>query len=140
MSVNTRTILESKWEIAELAARYSRCLDGRRKEAFLELFTESGVWDFGPTFGAAHGREQIERLFDIMMQLFTETRHLAGNVVVAVDGDTATGEVDAYAVAIDTSGRQHSTFASYDDSYAFDGGAWRIARRTVTMHTPPNFS
>lgn len=132
-------LLESKLEIAELVAKYNRCLDGRNKAGFLDLFSEDGVWDFGAAFGAAEGREQLERLFDVLLQVFPETHHVAGNVVVEVDGDTATAAVDAYAAATDTNGRQHTTFASYEDRFVLVGGAWRFARRTVTMHTPPTF-
>jgi uncharacterized protein (TIGR02246 family) len=133
-------VLEAKLEIGELVAKYNRCLDGRNSAGFLDLFTEDGVWDFGAAFGAAEGREQLERLFDVLLQVFPETHHVAGNVVVEVDGETATAAVDAYAAATDTNGRQHTTFASYEDRFVFVGGAWRFARRTVTMHTPPDFS
>ncbi|MGH9035570.1 MAG: nuclear transport factor 2 family protein [Acidimicrobiia bacterium] len=132
-------VLEAKVEISELVARYSRCLDGRRTDEFLDLFAEDGVWDFGPTFGAAEGREQLERLFGVLLQVFPETHHVAGNVVVEVDGETATAAVDAFATATDTNGRQHTTFASYEDRFVHAGGAWRFARRTVTMHTLPTF-
>lgn len=129
-----------KLEIADLPSRYNHCLDKRKKDEFLALWAEDAVWDFGPPFGAAEGREAIERLYDIVLQIFPRTCHVAGNVLVDVGDGTATGTCDAYAWAEDANGKEHITMASYDDRYLLVDGAWRIARRTITLHTAPDFS
>jgi hypothetical protein len=131
--------LADRLEIAELPSRYNLYLDKRRKDEFVALWAADGVWDFGPPFGAAEGREAIDRLFDLFLQIFTKTCHVAGNVLVDVGDGTATGTCDAYAWAVDATGKVHTTLASYEDSYVVEDGAWRIRRRNITMHTLPEF-
>jgi len=132
--------LADKVEIAELPARYNHYLDKHKKDEFLALWSPDSVWDFGAAFGAAEGSEAIERLFDLVVQIFPRTCHVAGNVLIEVGEGTATGTCDAYAWAEDANGKEHITMASYDDRYVNVDGVWRIAHRTITMHTAPDFS
>jgi hypothetical protein len=65
----------------------------------------------------------------------TGDRHLVSAGVVDVSSDTATGRAYVQVVSVTDEGVRHVAFGRYDDTFARDGGRWRIRSRRFTPFT-----
>ena len=87
-------------EIEDLQARYLFAFDWQDGEAYASTFTEDGILDFAG--GVVQGREAIQEEIEAFGEMRAERnaalaperpariRHYVTNVIIQVDGDTAT--------------------------------------------------
>lgn len=132
-------VLEDHRSILELKAGYCNCVDGgwgRRSNdgaAVAELFVEDGVWDLSPHGPQARGREAIR----VAVEGFATLPFIIHNVmnpIIAIDGDTATGQWHAIFCmnAPDNRAAYTLSFAIYDERYVRTGKGWRFESMKIT--------
>src|SRR6195952_3865746 len=81
--------MSDKDEIRELLARYCFALDNDRFEDMASLFTPDGVWE--TAFGTGTGRAGIvAQAKSIATGARPRRVHLNTNIVITLNGDTAT--------------------------------------------------
>jgi 3-phenylpropionate/cinnamic acid dioxygenase small subunit len=120
-------------EIQQLYARYSRTLDEKRHEEWLDCFTEDGVVE-GPNFGRYGGREQLRQF---LVKYRSETkmfqmRHVISNLEVEIQGDSATGSCYILHYRTYRGHPELSAIGSYHDHLRKVGGKWLFADRKAT--------
>jgi len=120
-------------EIHELAARYGTTIDDRDWDGLERVFCRDVVYElhgFGPTDRRVVGSTELRR----MMEESTEhpVAHHVTNVIVAVEGT----ELRMRSKIIGTGAGGRAGSADYDDVLRREDGAWRIARRIVTLRRP----
>jgi uncharacterized protein (TIGR02246 family) len=125
MPLTTDDIVETN----QLYARYNNAIDSHDGAAFAACFTADGYLDTG--MGPREGAEAIDAFVAETAAMLPGLRHLAHNVVVDGDGDSATGS--AFLVAYDTSGG-HKVMATgrYTDELMRTEQGWRFSRRVFT--------
>jgi uncharacterized protein (TIGR02246 family) len=116
------TLAEDRDAIRDLFARYCLYTDSGRADEFAALFTEDGTFETGgdPLVGRDALRAFVANMPDLGMH------HMLTNLVIDVDGDTATCDASALVTA---KGSIMMTAHTHDDLRRVDG-AWQIERRT----------
>lgn len=121
--------------IRDLVLLYSRAIDRQDIELLRDLYTEDATDSHGDSFdGAAPDYcDFIEKSFPYMPY----SGHHVCNHLIAVDGDTASGEVYALAFHLipTREGGQEEDFMAvrYIDNYRrCADGKWRFSKRVVT--------
>jgi len=124
-------------EIRELKHEYCWAFDAGDLDRVMDLFTDDAVCELGP-FGAWRGRAEIERGYREQMvysRVPGGRLHAVTNEVIAVDGDTATGRWYLVDYDIEPGTTQPvRLLATYADGYRREGGRWRIATTSLTIH------
>lgn len=122
--------LESRSEIAALAADYCHGLDRHDIQRFLAIWTPDGFWAIGDPHGDFRGEDELRRAAGVVWAALPETHHWTTNHVIAFeDADRATGLSSVHTEAIDSDGRHLTIAAAYVDEYVRRQGNWRIASR-----------
>jgi uncharacterized protein (TIGR02246 family) len=120
--------------IHQLYSRYNVAVDKGDGQAFAACFTTDGLFDAGGmTF---EGGEAIAEFAVGVPLMIPGSRHIASNVVVDGDGETATGT--AYLTLLDTRTAPVSITmsGSYEDHLVKGSGSWRFSDRRFTPDTP----
>jgi len=126
--------LVDKDEIHQLLCRYCDALDFRRWEMLDDVFTPT-IRAFWPTEEVIEGREEniawIKRAFVYL----GATHHLISNMVVNIDGDTASTEcrVRAYHAGGDDRGLFEESLATFSAKACRTPAGWRINEFTETI-------
>jgi hypothetical protein len=110
---------------------YCYLLDEKRLDEFVELFTDDVAFEEGGlASGKAHVRGKVRKL----LAMFNRLSHHLSNVRVERTGPT-TAKASAYIYAWHEllDGRHLEIWGRYVDEQRFEGGRWKIARRTVLM-------
>src|SRR5581483_10604161 len=81
--------VDDRLAILELAARYSHALDAGDEAAFLNTFTEDGVFEF-----VHHFTVRPAELLALRARQGRTVRHWTTNPIVDGDGDAATLQLD----------------------------------------------
>lgn len=119
-------------EIQQLYSVYNHVIDGGRGEEWAALFVEDGTLDTGLGFaveGTPSARAEFASGVPLMMP---GSRHVATNVRIDVDGDSATGS--AYLqlwVADEDAGVKVLVSGVYVDTLRKDAGQWRFVTRVL---------
>lgn len=119
-------------EIQQLYAVYNHVIDGGRGEEWAALFVEDGTLDTGLGFaveGTPTARSEFAAGVPLMMP---GSRHVATNVRIDVDGESATGS--AYLqlwVADEDGGTKVLVSGIYVDTLRKEKGRWRFATRVL---------
>jgi uncharacterized protein (TIGR02246 family) len=127
------TSLDDEKSIRDLLAAYCFCADRADADAFVELFTEDGVWDRG-RWGRLEGRKALH---DYMSAASAKaagkptTRHLSANELVSVTRDTATAR--SYVLVMDVAPTPPLALVvgTYEDEFERVGGRWRFKSRSL---------
>ncbi len=118
-------------ELADLAARYARCIDAGDLEGVLSCFTEDAEAEYGAT--RLHGSEDLRRFFVAAFEALVGPRHpsthLLGGVEIELDGDTARTETTAVAFLTREPDLLLLRGLRYSDELVRREDGWRIARR-----------
>ncbi|MBR0683333.1 nuclear transport factor 2 family protein [Roseomonas eburnea] len=123
--------VEDRLAIADLRARYCHLLDGRHWPAFIDLFTEDGVFE-GLT--AVRGRAALTEFFSRRVPAMTEEFwHFCSNGTVELDGDRATGRISMEYLSV-MNGVSYVSAGHYDDELIKQDGVWRFAARRITFY------
>lgn len=117
-------------EIQRLYARYSRTLDEKLHEEWLDCFTEDGVVE-GPNFGRYVGREQLRQF---LLKYRSETtmfqvRHVFTNLDVEIQGDKAVGSCYILHYRTHRGRTELSAIGTYQDALRKVDGKWLFADR-----------
>lgn len=122
-------------ELVELYARYTHAFDENRADKLAALFTDDGEF-LRPGAPPVRGTEALAAMVRTSAARGTGNRHLISAVVVDVSPDTAAGHAYVQVVSVADEGVRHVAFGRYDDTFARDGGRWRIRSRRFTPFTP----
>ena len=123
--------VEDELAIGQLRARYCHLLDDRDWPAFVDLFTEDGVFR---GLKAVQGRDALLRFFGTDFPETTERFwHFCTNGTVEIDGDRATGRItlEYLSVVGDVS---HAAAGHYDGVMQRVDGRWRFRSRAITFY------
>jgi ketosteroid isomerase-like protein len=126
--------LEDRNAIIELCASYNRGVDSYDEGLWMSVWHEDAEYLIGETFGNHSGHAELKAILHTLREYFSEMHHYATNIVVTLEGDTATALVDADVTATDRGGRAMMLAASYRDRFERRKGGWRFARREVDLH------
>ena len=133
-AIRTLDTLLAKDAIRELALLYSRGVDRKDGALLRTLYTSDATDTHGDTFdGPADAYvDFLERSFPYMRY----SGHHVCNHLIAVDGDTAEGEVYALAYHVIPDGKggwqEDLMTVRYIDRYRKEDGRWKFAQRVVT--------
>jgi uncharacterized protein (TIGR02246 family) len=130
MTADALQRLVDRQEIADLCVRYTSALDTRDWQRLASCFTADPV--FVHPGGRLEGFPAILARTSAALDPLDATQHLLGNVVVAVEGDTATATsyFQAQHVRAGTPGGDTYLIAgSYADTLVRTAEGWRIAER-----------
>lgn len=127
---------EDQAALRRTAELYARGADRRCKDDWRAVLADD-VAISGPGF-AIDGLEANLGSIDFLAASFTATRHLVHNQLVAVDGDTASGETTCTAehriAGADGAGDTLLCWAiRYQDQWRREAGAWRFTRRHLIV-------
>ena len=130
-------------EIEDLQARYMFALDWQDADTYASVFTEDGVLDWAG--GVIEGREKIREEVKGMRAYFARIasvdaptrpaalRHFSSNLVVHIEGDTATSRASWF--EFNNDGRERwpylGAYGTNEDSFRKVDGRWLFARRKI---------
>jgi hypothetical protein len=129
--------ISDRLQIQDALLAYATALDvpGRRWDQWYRCFTEDAVCEF-PGIGAKSPAE-LQELFTQNDATRLSTQHLFLNIVIAVDGDTATSRSECLYAAVnrgETPGtnelRKSGLF--FEDELVRTGDGWRVKHRVAT--------
>ena len=113
--------MSDKDEIRELLARYCFALDADRFEDMAALFTADGVWE--TAFGTGTGRAGIVAQAESIATGPRPRRvHLTTNIVIDLEGDTATAQSNWALIQNTPNGRSIGSGGGYSDRLVKIGG------------------
>lgn len=121
--------IEDRLDITDFFNRYCYLVDDNEQEAWLDLFTEDGIFEV-PGLGCMAGREKLRGLIQMVADgSGGNWRHQLTNILAQAGDQPGTAKVRAYGLVTDwRDGGKVSTFNNYlCDLRKVDGG-WRIAR------------
>ena len=132
---NQLSTLLAKQAIQECIYRYCRALDRLDTDLLASVFDTQATIDYGAIYqGPAAGFIDIAIGFQGGMR---DTQHMVNNLLVEVDGDTASSEAYVYAHhVIEQAGELMELVigARYLDRFRRDGqGQWKISFRTELL-------
>ncbi len=129
--------MSDKDEIRELLARYCFALDAERFADMAALFTPDGVWQ--TAFGTGTGRDGIVAQARAIAIGPTPRRvHLTTNIVIELDGDTATARSNWALIQNSADGPTIGSGGGYTDRLAKVDGRWFFRHRTIDRFIKPD--
>ncbi|MDX3377175.1 nuclear transport factor 2 family protein [Streptomyces sp. ME02-6991-2A] len=125
-------------EIENLIVRYSHLVDDARFREFGALF-DKGDFVFGDV--TLRGSAEIEKLIGSTLVVHDDgtlrTRHVTTNILIEVDEENDTAQARSYYMVFqavpDLLPLQPVGGGGYRDRFVRQDGAWRFARREVTI-------
>ena len=125
--------MSDKDEIRELLARYCFALDADRFEEMAALFTPNGVWE--TAFGSGKGRDGIvAQARSIATGPRPKRAHLTTNIVIDLDGETATARSNWVVVQNSDAGPVIGSGGAYADRLVKVDGRWFFQHRTIERY------
>ncbi len=120
-------------EVRRTLALYAHRHDSRDADGYADLFARDG--SFVSARAQHRGRGAVkEFIADLYRSQPTErrTKHLCGNSIIDVDGQSATAVTDFVAYERQGDGPwQVHTIGQYQDKLVLEDGMWRFAERHV---------
>jgi 3-phenylpropionate/cinnamic acid dioxygenase small subunit len=138
MVTDERSVLQrlvDKDSIQDLIHEYSYCVDHRRYDDVVELFTSDCVVDYGPLTGSlVRSRSELRRVLGDPRAGFEATSHHNANVLVTFESDDrATVRASVYAWHRQTDGTTPRLWGYYHDSVVRTPDGWRFASRQLRV-------
>jgi len=128
-------VLEAKDAIRELMASYAMALDACRFADVAACFAPDGAWT--TNYGAARGPAEIEKLISGIVPVKGEgpqRKHYITNIIIKVDGDTASAILDYLVVRESENGLIPVMGGTYHDSFVNTAAGWRFSRKELEHH------
>jgi 3-phenylpropionate/cinnamic acid dioxygenase small subunit len=124
---------DDKNAIREVLATYCFHLDADRFDEMAALFTEDGVWD--TAFGKGSGRAGIAaQARSIATGPRLRRAHLTTNIVIALNGETATVQSNWTVVTNSDTGPKISSGGAYADQMTKVNGQWFFKYRKIDRY------
>ncbi|MFB7860165.1 nuclear transport factor 2 family protein [Rhodococcus qingshengii] len=126
---------EDEREIYRKVVRIARAMDERDWSSIEMLMVPDATGDFGN--GKLTSAADIIALLQSFLDECGPTQHLIGNVLIEVDGDTATSMsyvADMHLGTGDLEGQFFRTLGDYRDSWSRTASGWMLTRRHK-LHT-----
>jgi hypothetical protein len=130
VSPELRRLLDEN-ELRALSATYTRGLDRHDDALVRSVFADDATTHYGTFRG---GPDEMAAMAMRALSAYQATQHFLGQINLAIDGDTATGEVYFQAF------HQHATegfdrfiCGRYIDRYARIDGRWLMTHRTEVV-------
>jgi len=129
---------EDRAAIEDLQARYLFALDFHDPDLYVSTFTEDGVLDVGS--GEIKGRQAIKGVIagmpnpkPVAWKRAGAARHNISNIVIRVDGNTASGRSYWFHYSNDNPERRgvFDGFGRYEDDPAKVNGKWFFTKRRI---------
>lgn len=122
-------------QVRRTLAGYSQYLDDGDFERWIELFTEDARLLFAGR--TTVGRPAIRRYMEQVQPPESRGKHITANILVDVDGDTATAHTD-YLFVRNATGEGLVLVATgrYRDDLIRDGDRWRFRQREISLLGP----
>lgn len=121
--------VEADLAIRSLVARYAFVMDDRDVDAIPALFTRDARVTTADGVMDARGRDALVKLYEGRFAALGATNHVVQGMDISIDGPTsAHGQIQSTAEVF-RNGVHQLVALRYQDSYAKEDGAWRIARR-----------
>jgi gamma-hexachlorocyclohexane dehydrochlorinase len=128
--------LQSRAAIRDLVSDYCLGFDTHDWDRFISIWHADAVWEIGPPFGTFTNHDGIRKAVqEVLYPVWRETHHLTSNLRLTFrDPDHASGicNVDCMGATKDDVVQMIS--ATYADEFERRNGAWKIAKRSVTLH------
>ena len=132
--------IEDREAIEELLITYGRYLDKEDLAGYSALFASDGVWEGG--IGSARGPREILTMLETVFGRTTPGQygasyHLMSDIVIDVDGDTATSWSRWTWVVESEDGKpvpQRS--GHYEDTLVRENGEWKFSHRLTVTELP----
>ena len=132
--------IEDRETIEELLITYGRLLDQQNLRGYSQLFATDGVWEGG--IGSATGPQEIYEMLDAVFSRtergqYGNSYHLMSDIIIDVDGDTATSWSRWTWVVEGEDGKpvpQRS--GHYEDALVRENGEWKFQRRLTVTELP----
>ena len=128
-------ILEAKDAIRELMATYAQALDACRFADVAACFAADGEWT--TDYGAARGPAEIEAFIRGIVPVKGEgpqRKHYITNIIIAVDGGTASAVSDYLIVRESENGLIPVMGGTYQDRFVKTPAGWRFSRKELVHH------
>ena len=128
-------VLEAKDAIRELMATYARALDACRFADVAACFASDGEWT--TDYGAARGPAEIEAFIRGIVPVKGEgpqRKHYITNIIVTVEGDTASAVSDYLIVRESENGLIPVMGGTYRDKFVKTRAGWRFSRKELVHH------
>lgn len=117
--------------VTETLYDYCAFLDEKRLDDWIGLFTEDVVFEEG---GQTRGRPALRAKVLGLLQKFPALSHHLSNIRVTRTGpETASSVSYIYAWHELRNGQSMELWGRYVDEHRFDGGRWKICKRTVMV-------
>lgn len=128
-------VLEAKDAIRELMAAYAQALDACRFADVALCFAADGEWT--TDYGAARGPAEIEAFIKSIVPVKGEgpqRKHYITNIIIAVDGDSASAVSDYLIVRESENGLIPVMGGTYKDRFVKTPAGWRFSRKELVHH------
>lgn len=128
--------LQSRAAIRDLVTDYCLGFDNHEWDRFISIWHPDAVWEIGPPFGSFTGHAGIHKaVHEILYPVWRETHHLTSNLRLTFrDPDHASGVCNVDCMGATRDDVVQMINATYTDDFERRDGAWKIAKRGVTMH------
>lgn len=123
--------VEAELAIRNLIVRYALVMDDRDVAGIPGLFTRNGRMWTGDGNMDATGRDALVRVYESRFAVLGATSHLTHGAVIEIDGPASAHGVVTSTAEIWRNGRHQVASIRYEDTYALEDGAWRIATRNM---------
>jgi uncharacterized protein (TIGR02246 family) len=122
-------------QVGTTLARYCQYLDDGDFDRWIELFTEEARLIFGGR--TTVGRPDIRSYMEQVQPPAGRGKHITSNILVDLDGDTATAHTDYMFVRPTGQGLVPIATGRYHDELVRRDGRWLFHRREITLLGPP---
>lgn len=126
-------LVESELAITRLINDYCHGFDKRDWPRFEAVWHEDATWHIARDVEVVGAAAILERARKMWLENdLQQSHHHSANVVIAIDGESATGLIDARADVQERNGAWSHALGTYEDRYERRDGRWKIARREAT--------
>jgi hypothetical protein len=115
-------------------------LDAKDLSGYSQLFAREGVWEGG--IGSAKGPDEIYQMLDTVYSRegadeFANSYHIMSDVIIAVDGDTATSWSRWTWLVESADGKPTGQRSGhYEDRLVREDGEWKFQHRLTITELP----
>ena len=122
--------------IQQLKYRYCYCIDEKRCDEFVDLFTNDARIEYA-TREPYHGRDEIRAFIETHVMEADRMAHTALNPILDIDGDEASGQwYGIVFISNDADGDVSFGHGKYHETYRREEDGWKFA----SLRTESRFS